>query len=190
VGGLTTEDGRRNRRNQPRRHPERPGRHVPIWLRPAGLFIIGARPWCGGRPPAGVIAGERRQQFVHTDDVARFTAEATFGNGTGAVNITGEGSITMRDIGQMLGRPVKPGVSELAPGEISGLLYTPIVDTGRLRQEWGFSCRWSSRAALRDMARAAHSAVLVHIGEQLDLPGDAVSRAIEASQTATGGIGT
>jgi nucleoside-diphosphate-sugar epimerase len=118
---------------------------------------------------------DRRQQFVHTDDVARFTAEAVSSNRTGAVNITGEGSITMREIARIMEIPTvtvperplrsgirtawKLGVSELAPGEIGGLLYMPIVDTTRLREEWGFSCQWSSRAALRDMARAAHGVV-------------------------------
>jgi hypothetical protein len=49
--------------------------------------------------------------------------------------------------------------SELAPGEIGALIHMPIVDTTRLREEWGFTCAWSSRAALADMARAAHGRV-------------------------------
>jgi hypothetical protein len=81
----------------------------------------------------------------------------------------------MREIAAVIGRPLirvperalaaavggawKLGVSELAPGEIGGLLYMPIVDTTRLREEWGFSCAWSSRDALEDMARASHGVV-------------------------------
>jgi nucleoside-diphosphate-sugar epimerase len=126
-------------------------------------------------PALPVPDPDRRQQFVHTDDVARFTAEAVSHSRTGAVNITGAGSLTMREIAAIIGRPLvkvpetmlqtaigsawKLGVSELAPGEMGGLLYMPIVDTTRLREEWGFSCAWSSKAALEDMARASHGIV-------------------------------
>jgi nucleoside-diphosphate-sugar epimerase len=126
-------------------------------------------------PALPVPDPDRRQQFVHTDDVARFTADAVSHSQSGAVNITGAGSLTMREIAAAIGRPLirvperalqraigaawKLGVSELAPGEIGGLLYMPIVDTTRLREEWGFSCAWSSRDALEDMARASHGVV-------------------------------
>lgn len=126
-------------------------------------------------PALPVPDPDRRQQFVHTDDVARFTADAVSHSRSGAVNITGAGSLTMREIAGVIGRPLirvpervlqaaigaawKLGVSELAPGEIGGLLYMPIVDTTRLRDAWGFSCAWSSRAALEDMARASHGVV-------------------------------
>jgi nucleoside-diphosphate-sugar epimerase len=120
---------------------------------------------------------ERAQQFVHTDDVARFTADAVRGNGSGPVNITGEGTVAMREIASITGRPLitvservlrrvisaawKLQVSELAPAEVGALLYMPIVDTTRLREEWGFTCAWSSRAAMTDMARAMHGRVTV-----------------------------
>jgi nucleoside-diphosphate-sugar epimerase len=126
-------------------------------------------------PALPVPDPDRRQQFVHTDDVARFTADAVSHSRNGPVNITGAGSLTMREIAAIIGRPLvrvperllqtaigaawKLGVSELAPGEIGGLLYMPIVDTGRLREDWGFSCEWSSGAALEDMARASHGVV-------------------------------
>ena len=123
-------------------------------------------------PALPVPDPDRAQQFVHTDDVARFTADAVAGQGSGPVNITGDGSITMREIAHAMGHPVftvsekalRAGVSvawryqlaELAPAEIGALLYMPIVDTTRLREEWGFTCAWTSREALADMARAAH----------------------------------
>jgi nucleoside-diphosphate-sugar epimerase len=123
-------------------------------------------------PALPVPDPDRKQQFVHTDDVARFTAEAVLSDKTGPVNITGEGSVTMREIATIVERPLvtvperalRRGiqaawslrVSELAPGEIGGLLYMPIVDTTRLRKEWRFTCAWSSKAALTDLARAVH----------------------------------
>jgi nucleoside-diphosphate-sugar epimerase len=126
-------------------------------------------------PALPVPDPDRCQQFVHTDDVARFTADAVSHSLSGPVNITGDGSLTMRDIAAIIGRPLlrvpervlqtavgaawKLGVSELAPGEIGGLLYMPIVDTTRLREEWRFTCAWSSRTALEDMARASHGVV-------------------------------
>lgn len=118
---------------------------------------------------------EREQQFVHPDDVARLTAAAVAGDRTGSVNIAGEGTLTMREIAGIIGRPLvavpekllraaigaawKAGVSELQPEEMGALLHMPIVDTTRLREEWGFTCTWASREALTDMARAAHGRV-------------------------------
>ena len=96
------------------------------------------------------------------------------------MNITGDGSVSMREIAQIMGLPMvkvpervlraginaawRIGMSELAPGEIGGLLYMPIVDTTRLQRDWEFTCQWSSRAALCDMARAAHG--LVTLGKR------------------------
>jgi nucleoside-diphosphate-sugar epimerase len=126
-------------------------------------------------PALPVPDPEREQQFVHTDDVARFTVAAVTSERTGLVNVTGEGALTMREIAGLVGRPVikvpegalrhaiaaawKAGVSELQPAEIGALLYMPIVDTTRLREEWGFTCSWTSRDALIDMARVAHGHV-------------------------------
>lgn len=118
---------------------------------------------------------ERVQQFVHTDDVARFTASAVEQDMTGPVNVTGDGTLTMREIAALMGRPIvtvpervlqaaiaaawKAGVSELQPVEMGALLYMPIVDTTLMRERWGFTPTWTSRAALMDMARAAHGRV-------------------------------
>jgi hypothetical protein len=81
----------------------------------------------------------------------------------------------MREIAGIIGRPVvtvpervlraaiaaawKAGLSELQPAEIGALLYMPLVDTTRLREEWGFTCAWTSRDAVADMGRAAHGRV-------------------------------
>jgi len=126
-------------------------------------------------PALPVPDPEREQQFVHTDDVARFTVAAVGSELSGPVNITGEGTLTMREIAGIVGRPLikvperalrgaiaaawKAGASELQPAEIGALLYMPIVDTTKLREEWGFRCAWTSRYALTDMARAAHGRV-------------------------------
>jgi nucleoside-diphosphate-sugar epimerase len=126
-------------------------------------------------PALPVPDPDQAQQFVHTDDVARFTAEAVDGRRSGPVNITGDGVLTMREIAEIMGRPLitvserllraginaawKLQASELAPAEVGALLYMPIVDTTRLRKEWGFTCAWSSREALTDMARAAHGRI-------------------------------
>ncbi|AEF37838.1 UDP-glucose 4-epimerase GalE4 [Mycolicibacter sinensis] len=123
-------------------------------------------------PALPVPDPQRAQQFVHTDDVARFTADAVSAEGSGPVNVAGEGSLTMREIADVMGQTVLPvpetalrkgiaaawkfQLAELAPAELGALLYMPVVDTTRLREEWGFSCAWSSRDALFDMARAAH----------------------------------
>lgn len=126
-------------------------------------------------PALPVPDPQREQQFVHTEDVARLTAAAVAGDLTGPVNIAGEGTLTMREIARIIGRPLvvipekllrgaigaawRAGVSELQPEEMGALLHMPIVDTTRLREEWGFTCMWGSREALTDMARAAHGRV-------------------------------
>ncbi len=109
------------------------------------------------------------QQFVHTEDVARFTARAVSATATGAVNVTGQDKVTMKTMAALLGRRLvkvseralrgavgagwKLNVTELAPEEVGALLWMPAVDTTRLREEWGFTCAWSSHEAVRDLGR-------------------------------------
>lgn len=93
----------------------------------------------------------RWQGEAGTDDVARFTADAVAATGTGPVNIAGEGSLSMREIAGVMGQSIftvsenalRAGISaawklqlaELAPAELCALLYMPIVDTTRLRED-------------------------------------------------------
>lgn len=115
-------------------------------------------------PDAGIS-----QQFVHADDVARFTARAVSSASTGAVNVTGEQKVTMATLAELLGRRLvkvperalraavgagwKLNVTEVAPEEMGALLWMPAVDTTRMRERWGFTCAWSSHEAVQDLAR-------------------------------------
>jgi nucleoside-diphosphate-sugar epimerase len=123
---------------------------------------------------------DRTLQLMHTQDAARFTADAVSSDKTGPVNVVGDGTVTMREFAQIMGQPLftvserairlgieaawKLGASEVTPGEMGGLLYMPAVDTTRMREEWGFTCAWSTRAAAVDMARAAHG--LITLGKK------------------------
>jgi hypothetical protein len=113
--------------------------------------------------------------FIWDQDVVGAIAHGIETNASGRFNLAGDGALTMRDIAMIIGRPLitiserllragieaawKLQASELAPAEVGAFLYMPIVDTTRLREEWGFTCASSSREALTDMARAAHGRI-------------------------------
>ncbi|KUI29260.1 hypothetical protein AU194_20510 [Mycobacterium sp. GA-2829] len=121
-------------------------------------------------------AGEMRPwQFLHTDDVGRFHAEAALGNRTGVVNVGPlDTGITIDEIAEILGKPLirlpfkalKSGAGaawradllELSPADLDGFRYMPTLDTNRLVNEWGYTPVHDSRSALAD-ARAGVRAV-------------------------------
>ncbi|MEB3070283.1 NAD-dependent epimerase/dehydratase family protein [[Mycobacterium] vasticus] len=114
-------------------------------------------------------------QFVHTDDVGRFHAQAALGTRTGTVNVGPlDTGIEIDEIAEILGKPLirlpfkalragagaawRADLLELSPADLDGFRYMPTLDTSRLVNEWGYKPVYDSRAALAD-ARAGVRAV-------------------------------
>ncbi|MGV0643947.1 NAD-dependent epimerase/dehydratase family protein [Mycolicibacterium sp. XJ2546] len=120
--------------------------------------------------------GEMRPwQFLHTDDVGRFHAQAALGDRTGTVNVGPlDTGLTIEEIAEVLRKPLirlpfnvlrsgagiawRVDLLELSPADLNGFRYMPTLDTTRLVTEWGYTPVYGSRAALVD-ARAGVNAV-------------------------------
>jgi nucleoside-diphosphate-sugar epimerase/phosphohistidine swiveling domain-containing protein len=122
------------------------------------------------RQPVVITPGrEVRMQLIHTDDVGRFCAGAALGGPTGPVNLVADDALTFTEIGHLLGRPViNAGAAlptrlanlvgrlplskiESVPGVLDLFLHWPLGETRRLREDFGFTCSYSSADAVADM---------------------------------------
>lgn len=117
--------------------------------------------------------GEMRPwQFLHTDDVGRFHAEATLGDRTGTVNVGPlDTGLTIDDIAEILQKPLvrvpfkllrsgaaaawRADLLELSPADLDGFRYMPTLDMTRLVTEWGYTPVHDSRTAFADVRAAA-----------------------------------
>ncbi|KZS52864.1 hypothetical protein A4G26_19455 [Mycobacterium kansasii] len=132
-----------------------------------------------GSPAFPNVGGsaDRPLQIVHTDDVHRLFVRAVLGHETGPVNLAARGEPTVRDITAKLGRRLFParkrlidaglgalyrrGLVEASPAEFELLLNFPIMDTGRLVHEWGYSPAWNAEECLDDFALAVRGRAVV-----------------------------
>lgn len=125
-----------------------------------------------GSPVLVAVTGDTtRFQFIHEEDATRFHAEACLGERTGIVNLGTDNVLGIDDVGRILGRRVlrvsegflrrlvssgwERGLLPVDPDSLDGLRWMPVVDTTRLRDEWGFRCAWTGTEALEDLARVS-----------------------------------
>jgi nucleoside-diphosphate-sugar epimerase/phosphohistidine swiveling domain-containing protein len=129
-----------------------------VWSAPANIF----------RQPVVVTPGrDARMQLAHVDDVGRFCASAASGGPTGTVNLNADDALTFTEMAHIVGRPVvnsgerfsrllanlvgKARNYESVPDLIELLMHYPLGDTRKLREEFGFTCAYSSAEAVADM---------------------------------------
>lgn len=128
------------------------------WSAPANIF----------RQPVVVTPGrDARMQLVHVDDVGRFCALAALGGPTGTVNLNAADAVTFTEMARIVGRPVLNSGMRFSkllanvigkadnfvsmPDLIELFMYYPLGDTRKLREEFGFTCAYSSADAIADM---------------------------------------
>ena len=117
--------------------------------------------------------GEMRPwQFMHTDDVGRFHAQATLDGRTGTVNVGPlDTGLDIDEIAEILQKPLvrlpfkllrsaaaagwRADVLELSPADLDGFRYMPTLDTTRMVTEWGYKPVHDSRSAFADVRAAA-----------------------------------
>ena len=125
------------------------GRGVDNWVR-----RLLARPvFPGGSADRGV-------QLVHIDDALRLLTRAALDDEIrcGPVNLAAPGVSTFRHIARALGRPIVP--LRLTPvAELDLLRRAPLMDTARLRDEWGFQPAWHADECIDDLALAVRGRV-------------------------------
>jgi UDP-glucose 4-epimerase len=110
--------------------------------------------------------------FIHDRDVVGCLARAVDSPVTGIFNVAGDGALTIDEIAALLGKPVlrlpasllkaalfvaRPvGLTRYGPEQVDFLRYRPVLDNTRLKTEFGFVPRMTSREAFlawRDSAR-------------------------------------
>ena len=123
-----------------------------------------------GMPLLAAVRGvQTRWQLIHTDDVARFHAEACFTDRTGVVNLAAPGVMSSKELAAELHRAVvtlprrvmesalrfswEHDLLNIEPETLDGLVWPPVVDTTRLAEEWGFTCGWSGAEAAQAAGR-------------------------------------
>jgi nucleoside-diphosphate-sugar epimerase/phosphohistidine swiveling domain-containing protein len=128
------------------------------WSAPAQIF----------RQPVVFTPGRSaRMQLTHVDDLGRFFAVAALGGPTGPVNLVADDALTFTEIGHLVGRPVvnsgagfsrqianlvgKIPNADSIPDLLELFMHYPLGDTRRLREDFGFTCSYSSADAVADM---------------------------------------
>lgn len=131
------------------------GRHVDNWVR--RILALPAF-------PDG--AADRRLQLIHIDDALRLLARAALDTeiAGGPVNVAAPGTPKFRQIAAALGRPIVPSgglARRRSLAELDLLRRAPLMETNRLRDEWGFRPAWDADECVEDLALAVRGRVTV-----------------------------
>ena len=112
---------------------------------------------------------DARVQLLHEDDALAVLTRASTGDFTGTVNVGGAGTLLLSQAIRRVGRIAVPlptpamgsigrltrgsGLVDYSPEQMRFLNFGRVVDTTRLREEFGYSPRYTTSAALADYAR-------------------------------------
>ena len=123
-----------------------------------------------GRFVLGIRGSDSRFVFIWDEDVVGAIAHGIRAGGTGVYNLAGDGALSMREIANRLGKPyvalpaglvaaalalAKPlGLSRYGPEQVRFLAHRPVLANHRLRGEFGYVPRKTSREVF-DLFRAA-----------------------------------
>lgn len=106
--------------------------------------------------------------FIWDDDVVECLLRGVFGEQTGIYNLAGDGALTPREIARELGKPYLPlpaNAIALAlailqrvkkggrgPEQVDFLRYRPVLSNRKLKSDFGYTPRYSSREAFQRYA--------------------------------------
>lgn len=101
--------------------------------------------------------------FVWDDDVAACLAQGVHGAGAGIYNLVGDGVITLPEIASALGKPFaavpaavlttaigvlqRSGLTQYGPEQVDFLRHRPVLSNEKLKREFGYEPRLSTREA-------------------------------------------
>jgi UDP-glucose 4-epimerase len=118
---------------------------------------------------------DARVQLLHEDDALAVLTRATTGDFVGTVNVGGEGTLLLSQAIRRLGRVELPiptpalasvgrlsrrfGFVDYSPEQMRFLNFGRVVDTTVLREEFGYTPRYTTEAALADYARTVSPVV-------------------------------
>ncbi len=101
--------------------------------------------------------------FIWDEDVGAVIVRAVREGRGGIYNLAGDGALTLRELAATLGKPYLPlpaalvravlrllkplGLSRYGPEQVGFLRYRPVLDNHRLKSEFGYQPRFTSREA-------------------------------------------
>jgi UDP-glucose 4-epimerase len=122
------------------------------------------------------IGFDARLQFLHPDDGMEAIVKAATEDHPGTFNVAGEGVLMLSQAARILGKPVLPllpigfgsslrstskFMGTTLPTDLSRLLtYGRVIDTKALREEFGFTPKYSSMDAFNEFAASLRPGVL------------------------------
>lgn len=115
------------------------------------------------RAVLGIRGSDSRFVFIWDQDVVDIICQGLRTQSAGIFNLAGDGALSLREIAALLGKPyralpawlirtalhlLKPlGLSQYGAEQLDFLRYRPVLSNQRLKQEFGYQPRYSSRQA-------------------------------------------
>ncbi|AYC30955.1 SDR family oxidoreductase [Pseudomonas cavernae] len=115
------------------------------------------------RAVLGIRGSDSRFVFIWDQDVVGIIRQGLEQSAEGIYNLAGDGALSLREIALILGKPYRPlpaglistalrllkplGLTQYGPEQLDFLRYRPVLANRRLKEEFGYQPRYSSREA-------------------------------------------
>ncbi|RJG12637.1 SDR family oxidoreductase [Pseudomonas cavernicola] len=115
------------------------------------------------RAVLGIKGSDSRFVFIWDQDVVSIIRQGLETAAQGIFNLAGDGALRLSEIAQILGKPYRPlpaglistalrllkplGLSQYGPEQLDFLRYRPVLANRRLKEEFGYRPRYTSREA-------------------------------------------
>ena len=111
----------------------------------------------------GINGSDSRFVFIWDQDVVSIIGKGLEKGCSGIYNLAGDGALSLREIAGILQKPYRPlppgllqfalrvlkplGLTQYGPEQLDFLRYRPVLANRRLKEEFGYTPRYTSRAA-------------------------------------------
>lgn len=115
------------------------------------------------RAVLGIKGSDSRFVFIWDQDVVAIVGQGLESGAQGIYNLAGDGALSLQEIAGILGKPYRPlpaglisgalrilkplGLSQYGPEQLDFLRYRPVLSNRRLKEEFGYQPRYTSREA-------------------------------------------
>lgn len=122
------------------------------------------------RAVLGIRGSDSRFVFIWDQDVVNIIGQGLARQAEGIFNLAGDGALSLREIAGLLGKPYRPlpaglirtllrllkplGLTQYGPEQLDFLRYRPVLANRRLKEDFGYIPRYSSREAFLAFLRA------------------------------------
>lgn len=122
------------------------------------------------RSVLGIKGSDSRFVFIWDQDVVAIIRQGLESGAHGIYNLAGDGALSLQEIAAILGKPYRPlpaglisgalrilkplGLSQYGPEQLDFLRYRPVLNNRRLKEEFGYQPRYTSREAFMAFVQA------------------------------------